>query len=86
MVENQHFFAGVLARNPHFLRGGGRLAHTPGPVNFFCLEPFLQHQPTTSNSCCEEKPVVHKCSGPQFSWWILSFRGSWVFFALITIH
>ena len=53
---------------------------------FFCLEPFLQHQPTTNNSCCEESLLYTGVRAPQFSWWTLPFRGSWVvLFVLIII-
>ena len=86
-------FAGFLAQNPlDFVSFSAaeshifcrrRWVHKPGPVIFFCLEPFWQHL-TTNNSCCEDKPVVHRCSAPQLLWWILPFRGSWCgFFAMI---
>ena len=53
----------------------------------FFLSWALLTAPTTSNSCCEEKPVAHRCSAPPLPWWILPFRGSWCgFFALINIH
>ena len=72
--KNWHFLQELLAQNPlDFIffpllkttfSSRRPLGSHAWSCQFFCLEPFLQHQPTTSNSCCEEKPVAHRCSAP----------------------
>ena len=66
MVENQHFFAGVLARHPldflSFSAAGNHIFFAEAAGLTRLVLSILRH--STNNSCCEEKPVAHRCSAP----------------------